>query len=45
VVFHIAALPKLAPRLQSLPPMLHILDQDPMAGYSKGSGVFSSWCG
>ena len=29
--------PILADRLQSLPPMLYIHDQDPVSGYSKGS--------
>ncbi len=29
--------PKLASRLQSLPPILHILDQDTVSGYSKGA--------
>ena len=30
-------LPKLAPRLQRLPPMLHMLCPNPMPGYSKAS--------
>src|SRR4030042_5754090 len=28
---------RLAPTFQSLPPMLHILDQGPLSSYSKGS--------
>ncbi len=34
--------PRLAPGLQSLPPILHIPDQNPISAYSKGSGVFPS---
>ncbi len=29
--------PQLAPGVQSLPPMLRMIDQNPMPGYSKGS--------
>jgi hypothetical protein len=29
--------PRLTPRLQSLPPILHNLSEDPMLAYSKGS--------
>ncbi len=29
--------PRLAPKLQSLPPILHILLQNPLSGYSKGA--------
>jgi hypothetical protein len=29
--------PRLAPKLQSLPPILHILNRNPMSGWSKGS--------
>ena len=29
--------PELAPRLQRLPPILHMHGQNPMAGYSKGA--------
>ena len=35
------ALPRLAPKLQSLPPMLHMFYKNPIASYSKGSrGLF-----
>ena len=39
------ALPPLARQLHSLPPMLHKQDLNSIPDYSKGSGVFSSWCG
>jgi hypothetical protein len=35
----------LAPEHQSLPPILHKQDQNSIPECSKGSGVFSSWCG
>src|SRR5690606_37775127 len=37
VVFHISAPPRLAPRLQSLPPILHMLTRMPAQSYSKGA--------
>ena len=36
---------KLASSLQSLPPILHILPQNPMSSCSKGAGVFPSFRG
>ncbi len=41
MVFHIAALPELAPGLHSLPTMLHMVKPDSMASYSKAPrGLF-----
>ena len=39
------ALSRLAPELQSLPPMLHKQHSNSIPECSEGSGVFSSWCG
>src|SRR5689334_8810300 len=36
---------QLALELHRLPPMLHKQNPNPIPGCSKGSGVFSSWCG
>ena len=36
---------QLALGLQSLPPILHKQNSNPIPEYSEGSGVFSSWCG
>ena len=35
--------PRLAPRLQRLPPILHKSDRDPLSSYSKGSRGLSVW--
>ena len=41
MVFHIATRPELAPWLQSLPPILHMLRPGPMSSYSKAArGLF-----
>jgi len=43
VVSHLAAPPRLAPWLQSLPPILHMPTQMPAQSYSKGSWGLSVW--
>ena len=37
--------PRLTPKLHRLPAILHNQNPNPISECSKGSGVFSSWCG